>query len=166
MPEVGLMDPNLRMEQLSIAYVKAVASFCGYNTAKPEIDDDSVDLTIISSAGKKPKLDIQLKASGGLDCTGTNITFPLKVKNYNDLRAETFAPRILIVLCMPDQQTDWIEHSVNSLLIKKCAYWLSLKNMPETSNTTSVSLSIPITNIVSPEGLHQIMQKIEKGEDL
>lgn len=162
----NLIQPNLRMEKLSIAYIKAVASFCGYGADQPEVDHDSIDLTIKSSAGRKPILDMQVKASGGINSVGDNFSFPLPVKNYNDLRQETLAPRILVVFCMPDEQDKWIDHSVDHLLIRKCAYWVSLKNMPATTNTTTVSINVPTTNTLSPDGLHALMQKIDKGEDV
>lgn len=166
MSGADLMHPTSRMEQLSLAYIKAVASFCGYNSGKAEVDDDSIDLTISSSAGRKAKLDLQLKASGVIDSTGESFSFSLSIKNYNDLRADSLAPRILVVLCMPPEQTQWIDHSVDQLMIKKCAYWVSLKNQPETQNTTSINVTVPTGNLVSPDGLHSLMQKIERGEDI
>ena len=38
-------------------------------------------------------------------------SFPLPVKNYDDLRLEAINPRILIVLVMPDSIDEWINQS-------------------------------------------------------
>jgi len=38
------VDLNQRKEQFSNAYVRAVASVAGFTLAKPEVDDDSIDL--------------------------------------------------------------------------------------------------------------------------
>ncbi len=55
------------------------------------------------------------------------LTFPLPIKNYNDLRVEAVIPRILIVLLMPEADALWMSQSEEELCLRRCAYWLSLE---------------------------------------
>lgn len=163
----ALIDPKTRMAQLSVSYVHAIASYCGFGADVPSVDHDSVDITVSSSAGKKPKLDIQLKATTQIDVTTeTEFSFPLTVKNYNELRGETMSPRILVVLCMSSNQGEWVKHSVDELAVRKCAYWISLQGQPETANKENISIRIPTANMFSPEALSELMQKAERREDI
>lgn len=163
----GLIDPKTRMAQLSVSYVHAVASYCGYGADVPTVDHDSVDIVVSSSSGRKAKLDIQLKATTQIDVSDSeNFSYALSVKNYNDLRAETINPRVLIILCMPNIQNEWIRHSADELVVRKCAFWISLQGHPETNNKETVSITIPTANAFSPEALGELMHKADRGEDL
>ncbi len=51
MPDNNLMDINQQKEQFSITYIRAIAAVACYSLYRPEIDNDSVDLGIISRGG-------------------------------------------------------------------------------------------------------------------
>ena len=95
------MDEALRKEQFYMAYIRVVAAQAGLQVVRPEVDDDSVDGVIMADFGRRPRLEVQAKATS-LDTSGGDyIHFPLKIKNYNDLRMGTLHPRVLVVLIMP-----------------------------------------------------------------
>lgn len=150
-----------QMEHLSITYVKAIAYFCGYDANEPKIDYDSIDLVISSSAGRKPRIDIQLKSTTQIEESSKDFSFSLPVKNYNDLRGDTLVPRYLIILCMPKSQSDWLIHSEEELALRKCAYWTSIGGQPETNNKETVNIKIPIGNVFSPNALIELMSKAD-----
>src|SRR5262249_21399605 len=63
------MDENEQKQQLSIAYLHAVASAAGFACQAPGVDDDSVDRTLVArgwvhekSVLRSPKMDVQLKS--------------------------------------------------------------------------------------------------------
>lgn len=92
------------------------------------------------------------------------LSYPLKLKNYDDLRdANVLVPRILVVLFVPDNLTDWVEHTEQQMLVRHCAYWVSLRNLPATPNTTSVNVQIPQGNTLNPASLRDIMARIGGG---
>jgi hypothetical protein len=152
---------TMRMEALANSYVKAVAAYCGYQVVKPEIDDDSVDGILIGSEGKKPRVDFQLKSTGAHQMKNGTISYPLNIKNYNDLIIETLTPRILIVFLMPEDEGQWIDLCHDSLSLKKCAYWTSLLGREDIINTSTKTIEIKEENIFSPESLRMIMNKAE-----
>src|SRR5687768_6686438 len=93
-------DETWRMEQFSRAYVQAVACAAGFKLAESQVDDDSIDLTLVkrtvNTPVRSPKLDVQLKATHSECVVGDQVVFPLSIKNYNELRAENYlVPRIL-----------------------------------------------------------------------
>ena len=160
------MTPNLRMEQHSFTYVKAIAAQAGYKVNRPDNDTDSVDGVLMSDLGRRPRIDFQAKATSQDVLSDGTLRFALPVHNYNNLRAETLTPRILVVLLMPQEETNWLIQSEEELCLRYCAYWLSLEGEPETSNTFSVTVQIPTANVFSVNQLNHLMDRVNRGESL
>lgn len=169
-----MLTDNQVKEQLSISYVNAVAAICNFGCEFTRIDMDSVDATITCNGSlapdstiRSPEIKLQLKGTENLLLNAVgNYPFPLSVKNYDDLRANTLAPRLLVVLNLPDERTNWVNHGIDDLILRKCAYWLSLKGAPNSNNTTNVTVHIPSGNIFSPDTLRELMVKVSKEEAL
>jgi len=160
-------------QQLSVAYVHAVAAPAGYTCQLQTIDVDSVDL-IISASGKvhgrsvirSPRLAVQLKASSSLELQSGHLVFPLPIKNYNDLRREILVPSILVVLVLPKNPSHWLETTEECMISRHCVYWTSLLEMPETQNTRKVSIRLPRSRRFSVDHIREMMRRISRGEDL
>lgn len=149
---------------LSKAYVQAIAGHAGYLCGSPsDPDRDSVDIQISAGGHMRPKLDVQLKSTMNLRGNAEAFSYPLKLKNYNDLRIETQTPRILVILDLPDDRSSWLTTHVDQLVIRRCAYWVSLHGMPDTSNTTSVTLSIPRSNVFDVASIARLMEQSRTG---
>jgi hypothetical protein len=141
---------NEQKQQLSVAYVHAVAAHAGYTCQVEIVDDDSVDV-VIGATGyvhhqavlRSPRLAVQLKATSTLRLGAKHLTFPLKRKNYQDLRVRSLIPRILLVLVLPENPREWIETTEECMISRRCTYWLSLLGMPERGNASSVSVRLP-----------------------
>jgi len=166
-----LLTLNTKKEHLSVAYIHALATKASCAMEEVRVDIDSVDASIwahgklaIDSVLSSPKLDIQLKATKNWTVTDGEIKFTLKIKNYNDLRAKCLVPRILVVMCLPPTEDEWINHDANNLILKKCAYWMSLLGYPDIPNGTSIDVKIPEANLFSHTTLIDILTKISKEE--
>jgi Domain of unknown function (DUF4365) len=155
----AILTTQDRQEALSRAYVQAVAAAW----SQPDIDRDSVDVTIAAGGQMRPRLELQLKATINLPQGEAGFSFPLKVKNYNDLRVETQTPRVLVVLAMPEDEKDWINVSAEQLILRKVAYWVSLRGSPESDNKESVTVTIPASNVFDVDGLQRLMEKSRQG---
>ena len=160
------MTPNQQMEELSFAYVKGIAARAGFKVARPIPDTDSVDGILMSDQGRRPRVDFQAKSTTRDLLHTDSIHFPLPVKNYNELRADTMVPRILVVLLMPADAEEWLTQSAEELCLRHCAYWLSLEGWPTTTNPSNITVSVPAANVFSVEQLTDLMGKIERGESL
>ena len=162
------MDLRQQQEQFSRAYVHAVATVAGFATYRPEVDDDSVDLGFAARGGtttlRSPRIEVQLK------CTSTGVRhddevrFPLRLKNYDDLRRSCHVPRILVVVLVPEDVADWLDATEEQMVLRRCGYWRSLAGEPEVSNTTSVTVHLSRTNLFTPTALRAMMIRV--GERL
>ncbi len=161
------MDENLQKEEFSLAYVRAVATVAGYHTTRIDYDADSVDLNIahVGARGtsRSPKIDVQAKCTSRDIQKDQTLNFPLPVKNYEDLRADSMVPRILIVVTVPNTLDGWLVQSEEELILRHCAYWISLKGSPPTDNTATVTVPIPRSQVFSPMALQNIMASLEPG---
>lgn len=165
------MQITHRMEQFSSAYVRAIASVVGCVISKPEYDEDSVDFSL-SRRGKhgyiySPNVDVQLKCSYSVPVENGHIKFPLSIKNYNELRSVNVSnPRILILVIIPRDIDQWLDHNEQRLVLHHCGYWTTLRGLPETNNTTSVTIDIPQNQTFSTFALKTIMDKVGNEECL
>ena len=162
------MTPNIRMSRFSMAYIKAVAAVLGYGVLETAADEDldSVDGKLVSFTGRRPQIDFQAKATTRHALGDGGIHFPLPIKNYDDLRADTRTPRILIVLLMPPDGDDWLTQSADELCLRRCAYWLSLEGRGAVFNSSSVTVTIPAANVFGREQLDYLMNRAAAGESL
>lgn len=158
-------------EQFNIAYVCAMAAQAGLNHNHPSVDDDSVDITLSGSAfpGKvrNPHIDLQLKCTSQNLISGQVIKFPLKKKNYDDLRGDNLIhPRLLVVLLVSPDKDKWIEHHPEYMSLHRHCYWLSMKDFPDTKNENQVTVDIPIAQRLTTRILLQLMDKASNGNPL
>ncbi|OKH44154.1 hypothetical protein NIES2101_29030 [Calothrix sp. HK-06] len=161
------MDINQQKEQFSITYIRAIAAVAGYSLYRPEVDNDSVDLGMVSTGGTgkivAPRLELQLKSTARNLSNENYINYPLKLKNYNDLKINALVPRILVIVLIPEKITDWIKQTEDELCLRYCAYWVSLRGMADTENTTNVTIEIPRSNQFTPLSLQAMIERISSG---
>ncbi len=166
-----MLTENKIKEELNLAYVLSVAASKKFSTEITRVDSDSVDATIkyngylsAESILHSPEIKLQLKATSGANIVNNEIVFPLSIKNYNDLRLRSTSPRLLVILCLPENSEDWLQHSNDELIIKKCCHYLNLNGFPDTENTASVTVKVPLTNIFSPDSIYDLMLQASKQE--
>ena len=157
------MTLNLHKELFSLAYIGAVAASAGYQMDTPKIDIGSVDGILMSGSSPRSLIKFQAKATSQDIVRGDNLHFRLPIKNYNDLRIPTKVPRILIVVLMPRDPDQWVSQTEDELCLRRCGYWISLEGRPAETNTSSISIALPTTNIFSRDHLHDLMTKAEDG---
>lgn len=166
-----LADSDVK-EQLSLAYVHAVAAHAGFSFTPSTVDRDSIDATIrargrlaADSLLTSPALDLQLKASSVIEWDGNKFQFELSMKNYDDLRQmERALPTLLVVMVLPKDYNDWLVHDEGGLVARNCAYWVSLKGLEAGRGRRTKTITVPKKNVFSPQTLKQIMYKISKLE--
>ncbi len=160
----SLLSDTDQEEALSRVYAEAVAARAGYTTTGPNLDRDGVDLQIRAGGTMRPAIDIQLKATINLgDQQNGRYRFPLKLRNYELLREETQTPRLLVVLDLPREKSEWMSITENGLTLRRRAFWVNLKGQPEATNQTSVTISIPGDNLFTVESLQNLMEQSRTG---
>ncbi len=168
-----MLSENEIKEELSYAYLHAVAAAAGFSVDRPHKDNDSVD-AVVSARGKldpdskreSPRLEIQLKATEKIDSPSETFSFSLPIKNYNDLRGRRALPRLLVVLALPNDRAQWLTHSVEGLVSRRCAYWCSLLGLPDTENVATQSVTVSCSNVLSPDTLRSLMVRVSQMEEI
>jgi hypothetical protein len=164
------MQLNARKEKFSHAYVSALCSAVGCAIGSWDADLDSVDLTLkkIHASGliRSPQLDIQLKATARAAIGESGVTFPLKTKNFNDLRQPAHYPRILVVVTLPsDDVTDWLDQPDESRLsLMSCGYWAQPTSLPESESVTSTT--VLLEQRLTADVLDDLMERISHERPL
>lgn len=158
-----LLAPTDIEEALSVAYVTAIAAAAGYVTSQRNFDRDGVDLSIEAGDHLRPKIDLQLKATVNLDRSAETISYSCKRRNYDLLRIPTQVPRLLIVLHLPTDRSNWLSVTPTELIIRHSAYWLSLRDYPATDVQYGKTVYIPRANRFDVQGLTALMAQSRTG---
>ncbi len=151
----GFDDEALK-ERFSFAYVGAIAYAAGVVIDEPSVDRDSVDIVFTARGQvgprRSPHFHAQLKCHTGAPDENGDVVYDLKVKNYRDLiPVNHIVPRILIVVCVPDDIKEHAKWTPEELLLRRCAYWIHLGGQRPTSNKKTIR--IRLNNVFSPDAL-------------
>lgn len=109
--------------------------------------------------------DFQTKSSTDWHMEGQEVVYDLEAYAYNDLveRAQIASyPFLLILLCLPQNDTDWLAINGSQLVMQRCAFWCQIKGSL-TPNTSTKRIKIPETNIFSPVAVAKILADIRNG---
>jgi hypothetical protein len=163
-----------QQEQLSRAYVNAVTARAGHIFQPTTELDYGVDGTVrhvtINNGRRLPSghaIDVQIKATTTWTERGDLIIYDLESKTYNDLikRFNTphGTPLILVVLCLPANEEDWLNISHEQLTLKRSCYWCCLSG-PRTDNEQTKRIEIPKDNLLDCAEINRLLQKVVDGE--
>jgi hypothetical protein len=164
------MDLNKQKEEFNIAYVRALAAHAGLNCISLSVDDDSVDIGFKGrgyrgSRIRSPQIELQLKCTGRELIDGDVIKYPLKKKNYEDLRGQDFsAPRYLAVLLVPPEVEKWIGHQEDHISLYNNCYWVSLRDALAIKNKASVTIDVPLNQRLTSHTLRTMIDRASEGE--
>lgn len=166
-----MLTENHIKEGLSRAYILAVAHRAGFNCSLREFDYgiDGTFLHIKKAHGHRRvesgfKIDFQAKASHRCTISGKEISYVLSAKNQRDLvDTNVGTPRILIILALPREPSEWLKTSPSQLVMRRCAWWTSLRGLPPTRNDTAQTIKIPIQNTFDVDALTAMMGRVRAG---
>jgi hypothetical protein len=163
--------------ELSYAYLHAVATRAGFaceytgrhldGAGYAQIHEDG-RLLAVDSRLRAFTLHVQLKATRvqPIEQAG-RFSFSLAVGQYDRLRSHMLAiPRILVVLYLPADPADWLHHSGDGLIARRCAYWVTLLGAADSPNEATQTVYVPHHQPLSPDGLTDIMTRCSREEEL
>ena len=160
------MDLNTRKERFSLAHINAVATYANCDVIEPKVDRGSVD-GILKRDTIEEIIGFQAKATSRhiVSRDGRQLNFPLPIRDYDNLRTAV-TPFILIVVLLPEDETEWLAQSHDELCLRYCAYWLSLAGRPEVTNINNVTVHVPIANVFGSHQLTELVDSAARGETL
>lgn len=166
-----MLTRNHRQEALCRAYVQAVAALAGVATSVP-VPDYGIDLSLrdVEQRGQRHldsrvQLDLQLRSTTRANVTEQEVRFDLDVQTYEFLREPTPIRCLLVVLVLPDDEALWLSQSPDSLVVRHCAYWHTLRGAPPSSATSSIRIAIPRAQVFSVPGVRAILARLAQGEE-
>lgn len=163
-----MLPRNQRMELLSRAYVQAVVAQAGGLCASP-IPDYGFDFNIhrvgltdgrYTDEGAVMHLQLKSTTDAPYQEDADAFQYDLDVRTYNHLRTEgTNAPRYLVLYRMPTDELLWLSQDREEMLLRHCAYYLSLAGMPETQNPHRIRVFVPRQQVFSVDFLRGHFQE-------
>lgn len=166
----SVLTINHTKEALSCAFVAALAARAGVilnigETFDYGVDGHFRDAVIFNNrrrCGVGITLDFQLKATTkwSVDPGLLHINYDVEVKAYNDIavREPEETKMILIVLCLPHDEIEWVAACNDNLLLKHCCYWYDISGgvlpKPEDQRHT---IAIPMKNLLDPLAVKQLL---------
>ncbi len=161
------MTPAQQREEISKAYVHAIAAHLGFNVGVYAQDDDCIDCTVrcsglISSESKLAAAGIflQLKATTAARWVDGGLNFQLKRAHYEILRQDFPLPVYLVVIDLGNPLSAAIKWAPDGVQIRHCAYWLAaceLKNFTFPTGQDSATVTLSRAHVFSPEALHAMV---------
>lgn len=172
------MTENDTMAELSYAYLHAVAARAGFGCKVGSRIDDGASVDAFLRVNEKMAddsviwnfdIEVQLKATHQdlIDVDGRYRYFFHGIKRYDLLRDPgSPLPKLLVVLLLPSDPSQWLILDENSLISRKCAYWVSLEGAPASNNETGETISIPRSQVLTVQGLRDVALVLSRQEDL
>jgi hypothetical protein len=160
------LPPEHLLDELATAYVQAVAAVAGATIAVSR-HDYGVDGTfklIVRAAGNRFiesgfPVDFQLKGTTVAARNANDVTFDLKVRNYNLIaeRELSAAPYYLLLVCFLADANRWIVQTPEELILNASAYWWTHTGL-RSRNVASVRIRIPSAQTLNVQSLERILE--------
>ncbi len=165
-----LLSMNEMEAELSYAYLHAVASRAGFacEIAGRQSDRAGIDARVHVQERLAPEatftdfpIEIQLKATArGAALQNEHYSYWLKSDHYEKLRNPgVWNLRLLVVLFLPEDQSQWLMHNEDGMVTRRCAYWVSLRGAALSDNATGQTVYVPRANRFSHDGLRALATK-------
>jgi len=71
---------------------------------------------------------------------------------------------VLVVMFLPTDPNQWLTHTDEQLISRRCAYWGSLYGAPPSTNETSQTVYVPRANALSVTGLLDLLTRFSRRE--
>lgn len=157
--------------ELSYAFLHAVASKAGAACSIPGrlSDNRGVDAQLTHWGSRERgevDLKVQLKATARTPAdSGSHLSYALQNEHYNDLRIErAAAPRILVVLFLPNSQDEWLQITESELILQRAAYWVSLRGAADATTGTTTTVYLPKSQLLTPASLQKLFDDVAMNQ--
>jgi hypothetical protein len=166
-----MIDSN-RKEDLSESYLEAIAAISNISMTRNRRDENGIDVFLTRDVVREDGVDVgvtielQLKSTSmQLRQKDNRISYDLDAKNYRDLKRKSTNQRFLALLVLPENEPDWVTCSTNELILRKCMYYKSLKELPDKLNKGKAVVHFDIeTDVLTPDSLLKLMHKVAEEE--
>ncbi|MFF2997319.1 DUF4365 domain-containing protein [Streptomyces sp. NPDC057950] len=147
-------DPaTWQQEQISLAYVLAVATHANATVASWNVDKDGVDVTL-KRDHRLVELQMKCTFDPHLLADNTTHTFDLDVATYDKLRGQyRTAPGYLGLVVVPRDVAEWLSHHPESVLMQCAGFYAQIQDKPAAQGNSTKTLHLPNTQRLDSAGL-------------
>lgn len=87
------------------------------------------------------------------------MAYSIETKTYNDLvtRDPEGIGALLILLCVPADQSEWLEVSEDYLKMQRCCYYTALSGNAVANEDSKKKILIPRDNLLTPAALAKLL---------
>lgn len=136
--------------------VELLAAAGGLSCSRPDIDFGS-DVLFEAPDGDVCRVQVKTTRADVAVLDGS-LRYSLDIDTYDRLRRLTTVPLFLILIRVCALPTQPIECKEWEFVVRGTANYVSLRGEPATENATSVTVSLPLVNVVSPDVLRRLTE--------
>lgn len=145
------------MERYSRSWVVAAASGADFTYNIVSDDVRGVDMTVESDFHT---LDLQLKSTSHAVIDGGDLIHDLDVRTYDLLRdPQRSGYAVLVLVVVDDDRKKWIDLDHEQTRLVKAAYYFEMQSQPATTNSSTVRLRVPRSNLLTIDAMKRLMAK-------
>ena len=165
------MDLNKQKELYSLACISAISAQCAFTNVGFNTDLEGIDMGVRSTHAShnelfEPEIRFQVKCTSGVQISNGHFIYNLEVKNYKTLRLKSAIPRYLFLIVAPDDYLKWTEDCVcGAAMTSFMGFWFSLSGYPETKNTSTITVKIPLEQRLNYHSLRGLIHAANSGDD-
>jgi hypothetical protein len=147
-------------ENFSVAYVAALANLGKWTIGTWNTDIDGVDITIRKGA---LSVDLQLKCTQNPVVAGEDYVYNLDVKTYDKLRDNVrSSPSYLVLVKVPEDIGEWIEHSDIQLLMRCSGYYAAMIDRGPAPGRGTIAIHLPSSQLFCLAALDSMYEDARK----
>jgi Domain of unknown function (DUF4365) len=134
--------------------IGALAAAGGLSCSKPELDL-GYDLNLEAADGEVARLQIKTTRIP-LPIQDNCLRYPLEVEAYDRLRRVLTVPSFLILMEVRPRRQEWVACMEWGFILRRQARYVSLQGLPTSNNVATVTVSLPLVNMVTPDVLRRM----------
>jgi hypothetical protein len=161
-------------ESLSRSYIHAIAGSAGVNLHIGREFDYGFDGTfrpVILRDKRRVEsgfhIDFQLKCTTKWNYEGAEVAYNIETKTYNDFvsRLPVEIGCVLIILCVPEDDGQWVDVQEQHMILKHCCYFCSLSGTPTGNENSTKKILIPRSNLLTAPALRGLLE-VERARQM
>ena len=154
-------------ESLSRSYIHAIAGSAGVNLHVGREFDYGFDGTFRPVIFRKNRrvesgipVDFQLKCTTKWTYEGAEVAYNIETKTYNDFvsRLPAEIGCVLILLCVPEDDSQWVDVKEQHMILKHCCYFSSISGTPTGNEESTKKILIPRSNLLTALALRELLE--------
>ena len=104
-----------------------------------------------------------MKATSTAVVKEDGLHFPLKRKNYDDLRVHRAVPLILVIVELPATDSRWIDFHKKRVTLRRRAWWASLRGQDAITGSQK-TIIVPRSQVLNVNVLIDLMVRTREGK--